>query len=209
MATGFDIMFCEESEPGLRIRAIKKKKGKEDEGGGEGGGEGVSRNTKATSTGSELTFPYLGLQVIDPKEPRARNDGHVHRFLFNISPNLREHEAAAPSATHSKSFSNRCIVFTTSIFYQNPRGYRPNSRLDPPGFSRASLAHPIPHSTCFAHDNRKGPFGFLQAKNPDGWGAPPPLYTGNQVGQCNSGKSRTHHLLTSLNLHPCFRSSKP
>lgn len=36
METGLRTIFCEESELGLRIRGIKKKKGKEDEGGGEG-----------------------------------------------------------------------------------------------------------------------------------------------------------------------------
>jgi hypothetical protein len=39
MEAGFGSMFYEDGEPGLRIRGIKKKKGKEDEGGGEGEGD--------------------------------------------------------------------------------------------------------------------------------------------------------------------------
>ena len=130
----------------------------------------VSRNTRVTSREVNQHFQIWDHQVIDLKEPKPRNDRlhssykntrRPHPRLHTLNPSLIDASCSPlPSSTKILEATAPTADCTLPSSHEHPRGFR------------SLIAHA-------SRDKCKGPFGFLQAKNPDGWSALPPLCAGN------------------------------
>ena len=116
-------------------------------------------------------------------------------LLFRFPSTLHEHEAATPSATHSNSFSNRCIVFTASTFCENPRGYRANGLPAHPALLRAYLGvrSSVAHTRVIYPKVRSGSLANFKA----GGALFLLCASAISVGQNAPSKGRTHRSSSS------------